>query len=423
MSNHDNGSNGKPSGDTPPQSPLFSDAPGATPPTIGKNPWSDKERAQIEKLKELIKEGRLGSKGSNDQGRPQRMLPYLLIRSFTGDNGSRPFNAVFWESPDIWTAVGDPATTPAIPPTHGGTLPVGQPNTVYAHVWNLGRAPVTGAVVSFYWFNPSLAIDNSHAHLIGQTRVDLGPRNSPHCHQLVKCPKPWVPVMENGGHECLIVRIWGFGDTVPDTQWSPWLDRHVAQRNVAVVQTVQQMQAIVSRFALTAMAANTRFELTQVGKEAHDAVQIVAPRLTLDPAIATRTLAHLDGKNLLTVKPTDSTTPRIMPHTLTTTLSPVAGLAQKVAPAVAQPAAAQPVGGAASLGGLAANSITATKLTVANANVAALVAHSALFDTTLLAGIKAAPAPAAGQAHVLRLAQYDGNQLVGGYTMVVGNAE
>ena len=416
MSSHDDGSND--TGDVPPQSPLFSDAPGATPPTIGKDPWSDKERAQIDKIKELIKAGKIG-KGTpgaaNDRG-PQRMLPFLLVRSFTGDNGSRPFNACFWESPDIWTAVGDPATTPAIPPTHGGVLPVGQPNTVYAHVWNLGRAPVTGAVVSFYWFDPSLAIDGAHAHLIGQTRVDLGPRNSPQCHKLVKCPKPWVPVMENGGHECLIVRIWGFGDAVPETQWSPWQDRHVAQRNVAVVQTLQQMQAIVSRVALTAVLANTRFELIQVGKEAHDAVQIVAPRLKLDPAIATRTLAHLDGKNVLTVTPTDSTTPRIMPHTL----AAAAPAVEK--PAVAKLAVEKPAGGAAALGGLAANSITATKLTVEHASVAALVAHSALFDTTLLAGIKAAPAPAAGQAHVLRLAQYSGNQLVGGYTLVVGNA-
>ena len=204
-------------------------------------------------------------------------------------------------------------------------LPVGQPNTVYAHVWNLGRAPLTGVVVSFYWFNPSLAIDGAHAHLIGQTRVDLGPRNSPLCHKLVKCPKAWVPVMENGGHECLVVKVWGFGDAVADTQWSPWLDRHVAQRNVSVVQTLGDMQKIISRIQL-ATRPETRFELVQVGAEARDAVKIVASKLTLDPALPTRSLAHLDAKNLLTVTPTDSVTPRIMPHILTG-LAGVAGLA------------------------------------------------------------------------------------------------
>ncbi len=416
---HNDGPNKPGKGDTPPQSPLFTNAPGATPPEIGKSPFTDEQRKQIDKLKELIKEGKLGGKtvgAVNDRGHVQRMLPYLLIRSFTGDNGTRPFNATFWESPDIWTAVGDPATTPEIPPTHGGVLPVGQPNTVYAHVWNLGRAPLTGVVVAFYWFNPSLAIDGSHANLIGMTRVDLGPRNSPLCHKLVKCPKAWVPVMENGGHECLVVKVWGFGDTVPDTQWHPWQDRHVGQRNVSVVQTLPDMQKIISLIRLD-MKAETRFELTQVGAEAHDAVQIVAPKLTLDPKLATRTLAHLDAKNLLTVKPTDSTTPRILTHTLT---AAVGGAADITAKPVATAATAATAAHALSA---PANSITATKLTVENANLATLVAHSALFDSTLLAGLKAAPAPAAGQAQVLRLSQYDGNQLVGGYTLVVGNAK
>ncbi len=183
--------------DTPPQSPLFTNAPGATPPTIPLDPWTADERKQIDQLKQLIKDGKIGSKGdpaTNDgRGRAQQFYPYLLVRSFTGDNGTRPFNQVFWESPDIWTAVGEPATTPEIPPTHGGVLPAGQPNTIYAHVWNLGRAPLTGVVVTFYWFNPSLAIDAANANLIGMKRVDLGPRNSPLCHQLVKCPKAVGP--------------------------------------------------------------------------------------------------------------------------------------------------------------------------------------------------------------------------------------
>ncbi len=410
------GKNQPGSGDVPPQSPLFTNAPGASPKDPGASPFSEAERAQIEKLKELIKNGKLGGFvpgiAGNDRKQPP-LQPYLLIRSVTGDNGTRPLpgGTVFWESPDIWTAVGDPSATPEIPPTHGGVLPAGKPNTVYAHVWNLGRAPLTGVVVSFYWFDPSLAIDGAHAHLIGQARVDLGPRNSPLCHQLVKCPKAWVPVMENGGHECLVVKVWGFGDAVAAGQWHPWEDRHVAQRNVAVVQTVGDMQKIVSRIGLS-VRAQTRFELVQVGAEARDAVRIVAPKLALDPALATRSLAHLDAANTLTVHPTDSVTPRVMPHTLTAAPGAVAAVtAQPAATAAAHPVVAAP------------NSITATMLTLQNANLATLVAHSALFDSTLLAGLKAAPPPAAGQAHVLRLMQYDGTQLVGGYTMVVGNAQ
>ncbi len=397
------------SSDTPPQSPLFTNAPGATPAKIPLNPWTPEEQKKIEQLEGLIKSGKIGSSDGND--RPgQKMLPFLLVRSFTGDNGTRPMapNTVFWESPDIWTAVGDPSTTPAIPPDHGGVLPVGKPNTVYAHVWNLGRAPLTGVVVMFYWVNPALAIDGSHANLIGMTRIDLGPRNSPLCHQLVKCPKPWVPTMENGGHECLIVKVWGFGDAVAATQWSPWLDRHVGQRNVAVVQSMVQMKQIVGRFALTAVTARTRFELAQVGAEAKDAVQIIAPKLKLDPKIATHSLADLAANNVLTVKPTPPAVPRILPHTLT--VAAPAMHAAAPAPPAAVPAAPA-----------AARTITPEKLTVASANVAMLVDHTALFSDELLRKITVAAPPPAGQAQVVRLSQYEGQQLVGGYTIVVGN--
>ena len=384
--------------DTPPDSPLFADAPGASPPTVGVNPWTKDEQEQIAKLKALIKDGKLG--GGNDpasDNRAPKMLPFLLIRSFTGDNGTRPFNQVFWESPDIWTAPGDPANAPAIPPTHGGVLTAGVPNTVYALVWNLGRAPLTGVVVAFYWVNPSLAIDGANAHLIGMQRFDLGPRNSPQCRKLVKCPKPWIPVIENDGHECLIVRAWGFGDAaVSANQWSPWLDRHVAQRNVAVVANVTQMQRIVSRFALTVFDVKGRIELTQAGVEAKDAVAIVAPHLQPDTAITRKTLATLDAQSVLHVAPPEAAVLRILPHTLT---------------AAAAPAAPE-----------AAKTVTATNLNVSAANVSTLLGHSSLFDKSLLDSITAAPPPAANQAHVLRLEQYEDTQLVGGYTLVVGAA-
>ena len=68
--------------------------------------------------------------------RKDRMLPLLLIRTEAGDHGTRPRTGVFWESPDIWVASGDPSITPALPPSPGGTVVVGQPTTVYAHVWN-----------------------------------------------------------------------------------------------------------------------------------------------------------------------------------------------------------------------------------------------------------------------------------------------
>jgi hypothetical protein len=64
-----------------------------------------------------------------------------------------------------------------------------------------GRAPIAGVKLEFYWFDPSLveSFPQNHAHLIGMTRVDLGPRSSRDCHKLVKCPKAWVPVLKLGG--------------------------------------------------------------------------------------------------------------------------------------------------------------------------------------------------------------------------------
>jgi hypothetical protein len=183
-------------------------------------------------------------------------LPYLLMRSTPADQGQRPMQGVFWESPDIFVAAGlDADTAPLRPPTTAGIARAAAPNTLYAHVWNLGRAPAYRARVEFYWFNPSLGISQSDAHLIGATWVDLGNRlaqradweevTTPYgswlsrgSHAIVRCPVTWVPTYENGGHECLVVRVFEpFMDGLPQAQFSSQQDRHVAQRNIAVVPT------------------------------------------------------------------------------------------------------------------------------------------------------------------------------------------
>jgi hypothetical protein len=203
--------------DIPPKNPLFDKAPGRAPDQPGDSIADPEERAVIERLKADF--DKLQEKFTH-RGRAQQFLPYLLVRSVLGDRGDRPINVPYWESPDIWTAVGDPPATPAVPDTPGGVVNAGIPNTVYAHIWNLGRAPIAGVKVEFYWFDPSLTIDSNHAHLIGMTRVDLGARSSSDCHKLVKCPKGWAPTFANGGHECLFVRVSSIGDTInPPHAW------------------------------------------------------------------------------------------------------------------------------------------------------------------------------------------------------------
>jgi hypothetical protein len=132
-------------------------------------------------------------------------------------------------SPDChWTEPVTPSqdsdTAPLNPPTLGGVAQANVPNTLYAHVWNLGIAPAYRVRVEFYWFNPSLGISRADANLVGAAWVDLANR-------FTLYPK-WVEVKESyrylaeprvprgrtlspeldphfreQGHECLVVRV------------------------------------------------------------------------------------------------------------------------------------------------------------------------------------------------------------------------
>jgi hypothetical protein len=184
----------------------------------------------------IIRDG--GSpKGPRFGPRKNEYLPFLLIRADAGDRGNRALTIPFWESPDIFVAPNlDASTAPDTPTTLGGVASAGVPNTLWAHVWNLGRSPVYNARVEFYWFNPSLGFNQAAAHLIGVTYVDLGARTSGNAHRIVKCPVSWIPRFVNGGHECLVVRVFEpLTDPLTPYQWDASNDRHVGQRNISVV--------------------------------------------------------------------------------------------------------------------------------------------------------------------------------------------
>lgn len=164
-------------------------------------------------------------------------LPYLFMRANPGDLGARPVvGAPFWESPDIFILAGvAPQDAPAVPPALGQIGLADQPNTLYAHVWNFGKAAAPNVLVEFYWVNPALGIDASSVQLIAQTVTAMGARGSGRSHVLVKCPVAWTPKFLNGGHECLLVRVWDNPSDLPgepkfDASWN----RHVAQRNIHV---------------------------------------------------------------------------------------------------------------------------------------------------------------------------------------------
>lgn len=341
----------------------------------------------------------------DDRGRAQRFYPYLLVRSVLGDRGDRPLNVPFWESPDIWTAPGSPGSSPAVPANHGGTVVAGQPNTVYAHVWNLGFAPLAGIRVEFYWCNPSLAIDAAHANLIGVARCELAGRGMPGSHKLVKCPAVWVPVMANGGHECLVVRVFGIGDPLGNNDWAPWLNRHIGQRNISVV-TSSTSLSLLTALNLSRLPLG-HLQLIQLGaKEGEMAARTVAPGLRVASAVETHLLAELTAENQIVLRQH-----RQVP---TGMLAPVHPLAHGGAPA--QPVLKRagdvrvidPVGVFRNLDG-AIRAIGTVHLAELFRSVGRLNTRAGTHDR-----------PGDGEAHVLRLATYDPKgQLVGGYTMVV----
>jgi hypothetical protein len=210
-------------------------------------------------------------------------LPYLLMRANAGDLGARPVVGPFWESPDILLLAGvDPAEAPDQPPDLGQTASAGKPNTLYAHVWNFGRSSAPNVVVEFSWCDPSLGIGPGGVHLIGVTVTSLGDRSSGGSHKIVKCPVAWVPTFVNGGHECLLVRVWDeSSDGLGAPPWDAALNRHVAQRNIHVVAAGDQGNALRLLHGRTPVAPTIlpiTFKVGPLyGEAANVAVERVAP--------------------------------------------------------------------------------------------------------------------------------------------------
>lgn len=231
------------------------------PPRTAPQPvWQDPNRpapgdpSEVSWFQEQIKKSR--TVGPTFGPRKYEYLPYLVVRAKSADRGGRPFSDVFWESPDIFVAPNlDVSDAPLTPPSTAGLAVAQVPNTLYAHVWNLGNSPAYDVRVEFYVCDPSLGISRASGRLIGAAYINLGNRFSHFpewrrvdgpsgaymslgAHAIVRCPATWVPTYENGGHECLVVRAFEpLKDPLSPDQFSAAADRHVAQRNIAVALT------------------------------------------------------------------------------------------------------------------------------------------------------------------------------------------
>jgi hypothetical protein len=246
------------------------------------------------------------------------------------------------------------------------------PNTIYAHVWNFGMAQAPEVVVEFYWCDPSLGINPAGAHLIGQTVVSLGAKGSGWSHAVVKCPEAWTPTFLNGGHECLLVRVWDTtSDALGTPQWDASLNRHIGQRNIHVVPAPAAHAVMKKGVGALATNALSSAVILKVGPLFGAPAQVNVTRVPPNnmPWLQLRT--GVRGQFPQQAMPTGT-------------------------PLISPPGA---IGGGMPLGGAAIQQV-----------------HG---DNQQVGFITSDDMPAAGSAHVYRVTASQGGQAFGGYTIVL----
>ncbi|NQY13689.1 MAG: hypothetical protein HRT81_07525 [Henriciella sp.] len=192
----------------------------------------------------------------------------------------------WWLSPDIWVVPGsDPLGAPGIPVAGSSAF-------VWARVRNNGDTAVTNAEVRYYWADPSAGFDRNTANLIGSAFVSL---NAGEVSEVLLLA-PWVPEFVNNGHECVFAEAFHpFLDPLPSSPaFNVPTDRHVAQRNLTVVQAAANgfFAAKITQFNTSRL--QTKFKLTA---ELAD-LKLLAPlakslNLRLDPKAKPGTVERL----------------------------------------------------------------------------------------------------------------------------------
>jgi hypothetical protein len=163
-------------------------------------------------------------KSQDGHGRDETpVTPFLLIRYANIDGGARPITSAtrFWETPFIWVESSDPY----------GNAVAGEQNFLHALIFNGGAFQAAPVKVDFYWANPALGLGPANMNYVGTEWVEIPRLGS----KDVRCPTPWVPVVVNNGHECVMVNSsCALSDPILHP-FQPTLDRHVGQKNLHVV--------------------------------------------------------------------------------------------------------------------------------------------------------------------------------------------
>jgi hypothetical protein len=150
----------------------------------------------------------------------------------------RDGNPNWWLSPDIWLVPGnDPSGAPGAPIA-------GQNAYLWAHVANTGSSDANGVRIDFFWANPALQVLRSTATLLGSAYADVPAGGS----QDVLCLVPWIPVIVNGGHECVVAVANHSADPLPappPDDFAPPAYDQVAQKNLSVLTAAPLMMPMM----------------------------------------------------------------------------------------------------------------------------------------------------------------------------------
>lgn len=173
------------------------------------------------------------------------LSPRLVIESSVEDDGIRPLLGAFWLSPDIWVETNNGVVVPS------GQIQAGDEYRIAVKVWNKGYGATFGATVEFYWGDPSTDIQ-------GGMLTEVAPAVSglmiqPGDYVTVRSAL-WVPVIVNGGHECLVVRAYDdlfdppLADSPPGSDFHAGMNRHVAQKNISKIRAVAGEHVLIPLF-------------------------------------------------------------------------------------------------------------------------------------------------------------------------------
>jgi hypothetical protein len=203
--------------------------------------------------------------------RKDEFLPYILVRSYAGDTGARggpipPYLKWLWHiSPDICALPDTEADVAPLMPAVNGVpgfalqqVGLGRPATLYAHVWNLGKAAAFRVRVEFYAGDIAFHSPPSDYGLVGAAWVDLADRFTYYPqwiiqdgpsgqylsrgnHVVVKCPQTWVP--QASGQWQFVVRAFDpILDAIPQNSFASTDDRHVALQGATLVKAASPAQ-------------------------------------------------------------------------------------------------------------------------------------------------------------------------------------